>query len=277
MEIYKTADNTSIVKKILIAAPLHQQIDIFEEFQNHLDNLIIPGGYCVDRFYVVNNCPEIIPHIRNAQYVIYDWGTSLAYHSWNEYVIKQMSYMRNICMDVARANNYDYLFFVDTDLVLNEYTLVYLLNSGKDIVYEKHLTQNPDGGVWCSVYECDDGKYRTQENLERYRDSHGELFKVGGGVGCVLISRNVLDNKNVNYSDIENLRFGFIWGEDKYFAIRAYVNGFEIWADSNVPCVHLFSRHAIERWRNGLDPIDWTWTGDSDKAETVEDEQNDKE
>lgn len=267
MEIIRTSDNNSIAKRILIAAPLHQQIDIFEEYQNHLDKLNIPNGFSVDRFYVVNNCPEIIPHIRNAQYVVYDWGTALQYHSWNEFVIIQMSYMRNICMQFARDRHYDYIFFVDTDLVLHPDTLMYLLSANKDIVYEKHLTQNPDGGVWCSIYECDDGNFRTTENIYRYRDSYNELFKIGGGCGCVLIKKAVLDNPNVNFDAIPNLRFGFIWGEDKYFGIRAYVNGFEIWGDSHAPCVHLFSRKAIERWRNGLDPIDWDYKPDTENNE----------
>ena len=52
--------------KILIAAPLRQELHIFREYQRSLDELKIPEGVTVDRFFVVNDCPEVIPHIRNA-------------------------------------------------------------------------------------------------------------------------------------------------------------------------------------------------------------------
>ena len=58
--------------KILITAPLKQEPKIFEEYQKGLDGLIIPAGYEADRFYIVNDCPEVIPHIRNAAYITYD-------------------------------------------------------------------------------------------------------------------------------------------------------------------------------------------------------------
>ena len=39
------------MKKILITAPLRQDIDIFQEYQKGLDALEVPEGYEVSRFF----------------------------------------------------------------------------------------------------------------------------------------------------------------------------------------------------------------------------------
>ena len=49
------------MKRVLIAAPLRQDPKIFEEYQKGLDALIIPDDVMVDRFFVVNDCDEVIP------------------------------------------------------------------------------------------------------------------------------------------------------------------------------------------------------------------------
>ena len=60
------------MKKILVTAPLRQDADVFREYQKGLDALQIPEGYEVSRFFVVNDCPEVIPEIRDAEYIIAD-------------------------------------------------------------------------------------------------------------------------------------------------------------------------------------------------------------
>ena len=42
--------------KVLIAAPLRQEVKIFREYQAGLDRLIVPEGVTVDRYFVVNDC-----------------------------------------------------------------------------------------------------------------------------------------------------------------------------------------------------------------------------
>ena len=54
--------------RVLIAAPLRQDPKIFREYQKGLDSLIIPDGVTADRYFVVNDCDEVIPYIRNAEY-----------------------------------------------------------------------------------------------------------------------------------------------------------------------------------------------------------------
>ena len=60
--------------KVLIAAPLRQDPKIFEEYQKGLDALIIPEGVIADRYFVVNDCDNVIPYIRNAEYDVVNNG-----------------------------------------------------------------------------------------------------------------------------------------------------------------------------------------------------------
>ena len=55
------------MKKILITAPLRQDVDVFQAYQDGLDRLEVPEGFEVDRFFVVNDCDEVIPFIREAK------------------------------------------------------------------------------------------------------------------------------------------------------------------------------------------------------------------
>ena len=124
--------------KILIAAPLKQEPKIFREYQDALDRLIIPDGVTVDRFFVVNDCDEVIPEIRNAEHIVINTGDKYERitndHIWTHDNLEKMPLLRNECIRRVRDGGYDYLFSVDTDLVLQPETLETLLDADKDIV-----------------------------------------------------------------------------------------------------------------------------------------------
>ena len=61
---------------MLIAAPLKQDVGIFREYQKALDALVIPDLVTVDRYYVVNDCPEVIPEI-HGEYEVINTGDRL--------------------------------------------------------------------------------------------------------------------------------------------------------------------------------------------------------
>ena len=98
------------MKKILLAAPVRQSADVFEEYQKGLDRLIIPEGYSVDRFFIVNDCPEVEPIIRNAAYIIHDPDDEYIKlqndHLWTEENVNKMSDLRNMTIFYAMKNGY---------------------------------------------------------------------------------------------------------------------------------------------------------------------------
>ena len=143
------------MKKILITAPLRQETDVFLEYQKGLDALEIPEGYEVSRFFVVNDCREIIPYIENAEYVIADTGKTYEKtgndHLWTLDLMLKMSDLRNRTITEMLTGGYDYWFSVDTDIVLDPRTLRTLIEADKDIVSEIFWTQAPSGRYWCNA------------------------------------------------------------------------------------------------------------------------------
>lgn len=232
--------------KVLITAPLRQDLDIFLAHQESLDNLIIPEGVEVDRFYIVNDCPEVIPHIKG-RYAIANSGEEYTKtgndHIWTPYNLAKMPILRN--RTIHEAWDYDYWFSVDTDLVLHPMTLKTLLEADKDIVSEVFWTQSPNGEWWCNAWmydQCDmDGKEK------KWREPG--LYQVGMTGACTLVKREVFGEAfdKVNYSPIPNIR-RCLCGEDRWFSIRAAVYGYEMWLDTHYPATHLYTRKDYEDW-----------------------------
>ena len=224
--------------RVLIAAPLKQERKIFKEYQAGLDALYIPEGVSVDRFFVVNDCPEIIPDIKG-EYVVMNTGDVYQKrandHYWTHENLGKMHCLRNLTCQRALQGGYDYLFSVDTDLVLHPDTLRVLLETGKDIVSELFWTNG-----WCNAW-----MYDQSAGMDKAWLVPG-LYQVGMTGACILISRRVLE-AGVDYSAIPNI-CNVLWGEDRHFCIRAACNGFELWTDTHCMPDHLYTEKAYQEY-----------------------------
>lgn len=226
--------------KVLIAAPLRQEIKIFREYQAGLDRLIIPEGVTVDRYFVVNDCPEIIPEIRGADYNVLDTGDSFQKadndHLWTRENLEKMPALRNMTVRRALEGSYDYLFSVDTDIVLHPETLVRLLEADKDIISELFWTNG-----WCNAWMYDQSSGMKAEWVRP------GLYQVGMTGACTLMNTKVF-KAGVDFSPIPNIRKA-LWGEDRWFCIRAAVMGFEMWIDTHCPPWHLYSEKEYQNFK----------------------------
>ncbi len=150
---------------------------------------------------------------------------------------------RNILRQYVLDKNYDYLLSLDADIVLNEDILKNLLLHKKDIisaVYFRELT-NKEGQtkIFPLILESDPDNpdiIRPVKDLSTRR-----LVKIAMcGLGCVLVSRKVLESINFRYLK------GF---DDEAFCIDAKEKGFEIYADTGLICKHLFLRRPWQ-WKD---------------------------
>lgn len=157
----------------------------------------------------------------------------------------------------AKNNNYDYLFLVDSDIVLHPNTLRHLISSGKDIISEIFWTSWTNDSpelpqVWLkdvyTLYEISRGEILSNEEIYFRQQKFINMLKVPGiyevgGLGaCTLISRFALD-KGVNFSEIKNLSF---WGEDRHFCIRAAALGFSLYVDTHYPAYHIYRESDLD-------------------------------
>ena len=230
------------MKKILITAPLRQEPDIFLEYQKGLDALEVPEGFSVSRFFVVNDCEEVIPLIRNAEYVTVNTGDEYRKtcdnHEWTLELMAKMSALRNRTIEEMLTGGYDYWFSVDTDLVLDPRTLRQLLEADRDIVSEIFWTQH-----WCNAWAHD--QYSPPEGTWKTPG----LYRVGMTGACTLVKRRVFE-AGVDYTQIPNI-YKALRGEDRHFCVRAACAGFEMWVDTHCPATHLYTREEYENYMAG--------------------------
>lgn len=188
------------MKKILIAVPCSKYVEP-ETFKSIYD-LDIPEGYETD-FKIVTG--DQIDQIRN---LIAEWG-----------------------------KRYDYLFSVDSDIVLPKDTLVKMLSANKDIISGLYIQRIPnthtlevymdkDGGVTNIPYELIEGR--------------GLVEIAACGMGCCLIKGRIFQEMEyphfyyksaINHKDTVS--------EDIYFCVKARNMGFTVWADASIKCEHI--------------------------------------
>ena len=224
--------------KVLITAPLKQSYGIFREYQRALDALVVPNGVTVDRFYVVNDCPNIIPEIRG-DYEIMNTGDrydkAVNDHIWTHENLNKMPELRNATIRRALAGGYDYWFSIDTDLILHPNTLVALLDADKDIVSEIFWTQAANGHWWCNAWmydQCDPAGHFDEWKTPG-------LYQCGMTGALTLVKKSVF-RAGVDFSPIPCIKRA-LWGEDRWFCIRAACAGFDMWIDTHYPAQHLFT------------------------------------
>ena len=232
------------MKKILITAPLRQDVDVFEAYQDSLDRLEVPEGFTVDRFFIVNDCNEIIPHIHDASIEIVENGEIYEKthndHLWTLELMDKVGGMRNRTIRRMLDGGYDYWFSVDTDLILDPWTLYHLIQADKDIISEIFWTQAPNGLYWCNAWMHD----QAQGMKEEWHKPG--LYQVGMTGALTLVKRKVFE-AGVDYSKIYNIHTA-LRGEDRHFCVRAACAGFEMWIDTHCPAMHLYTRELYEQY-----------------------------
>lgn len=177
---------------------------------------------------------------------------------------------RNALAIGALKGNADYLFMVDDDNPIPPDALEKFIEDDKDIVIAPipGRVPKPDGTHdLCAFYsEESDVKIkgkplRLYYPIEKFRDK-GPLHKIdGGGTGCMLIKRKVLEAMFKKYQEymfeFGDIRFpkAFIKGkeydrrtmsEDAEFCERAIDLGFEVWLDERVKPFHLIGERAVQ-------------------------------
>jgi glycosyltransferase involved in cell wall biosynthesis len=156
----------------------------------------------------------------------------------------------------ARNDNYDYLFLIDSDIVLHPHTIEQLLLAKKDILSNVfwtkwHPTLSPEPQVWLSdtstQYVINDGEQISREEAWIRRQAFLDqlrmpgVFEVGGLGACTLISKHAL-HKGVSFRKMRNLTF---WGEDRHFCVRAVALGLSLFVDTHLPACHIYRESAL--------------------------------
>lgn len=174
-------------------------------------------------------------------------------HIWDTSTIDRVTAIKNLAINLFLQTNAEYLFLVDSDVILQPHTLETLLDANAYIVCEVYWTQWHRNETEVSpylpnVWDLHD-YYISLENL--FRLTHPGVYRVGGLGACTLIHRSVLE-LGVNFSKIPGL---ILWGEDRYFCTRASCFGIGLYADTHVTPFHLYRSSLIPQCQ------EWIATG----------------
>lgn len=262
-------------KKILIGSTVRQSPEILKNFIAFLKGLV-KKDVTVDYFFIDDNeikeSSDVLTSFSHdkEEKVIIESGDKVGKyittgdtHCWKDSLVWKIAGYKNKIIEYAKNNYYDYLFLIDSDLILEPNTLMSLVGSKKDIISEifwtswgKNTVKSPQ--VWVSdeysfVKKEREEVLTAEEYNRRYRSFLQRLKKPGiyevGGLGaCTLISRKAMES-GVNFGRIYNLSF---WGEDRHFCIRAAALGFKLYVDTKYPALHLYRSEdlvKVERFK----------------------------
>ena len=237
-------------KRILIAAPVRQKPEIFKEYLNSLNHLIIPEEYTVDKFFYLHNCSELTKYLDSKEYKLIEDNSEILKETnkqkiWTKENFNALYNMRTGLLRKTAEENYDYLFTVDSDILLHPKTLMFLLQDNKKIVGNMLWTKMNDKITAICGKDEEWGPY-SKEELEILKIPG--IYPIGWTCACLLISAEICKNEKISYWPI----FGVdnTGCEDYAFCLRFKCNfpDEQVWIDTRLPARHLYHEKDYLRW-----------------------------
>ena len=241
-------------KRILITAPVRQTEEIFKEYLWSLNRLIIPDNYNIDKYFYLHNSDYLKKFLQPNEYELINDNSIYEYnnrtHIWKTENFKAVAIMRTMALEKARKEKYDYIFSVDSDVILKKTTLIELLNTNKKFISKIFWNAYDELMPDLLVPNCYDGRLINQQMILDYEKlKENGIFKTGVIGACTLISNEIFNNEYINYYPIKNLSSS----EWEYydFCIRLQVifkNKIKAYIDTNNPVKTLYRMKNYNNW-----------------------------
>lgn len=150
----------------------------------------------------------------------------------------QVDQIRNLIAEWGK--NYDYVFCVDSDIILPEDALTKLYESDKDIVSGVYMQRKHEE----QILEL----YNEKGNIPANELIHGLMEVKGCGFGCVLVKGAVFNGMKYPHFHYKSaLNHNDTYSEDTYFCDKAKEQGFKVWADTTLICEHVGSHKFVPK------------------------------
>lgn len=160
---------------------------------------------------------------------------------------------RKLIVDYFLSHDYDYLFFLDSDIICQKDVLKKLLSNNKDIscalfryrappkgrplwfIKKKPVSISPKTGVWMLDFVSNKQLHSAGNNL----------FEIDAcGFGAVLIHRDPLSEVNLKKSPNNH------YGADIHFCFDAKKAGYKIFGDPTAHSKHIYKQCERRRKSN---------------------------
>ncbi|MBR3220481.1 glycosyltransferase [Candidatus Saccharibacteria bacterium] len=261
--------------RVLIASPIRRKANILQAFLEGLPRLDAKGLSIHYLFVDDNDDPASSQLLANfakkhstatilKSTELFAHRTALINnnnHLWSDDLIWRVAAIKDEIIARAVKEKYDYLLFLDSDMVLQPPTLKHLVSLKKDIVSEIFWTDwHHIGHATPSLWIEDENtivKKSATKNQDKYftrRElaSFNAMLKVPGtypvgGLGALTLISNHALKKGVRFAEIPNLSFN---GEDRHFCVRATALGLELFVDTHYPAFHIFYEELLKTLPN---------------------------
>ncbi len=222
------------MSKVMIGCPVRNRAWILPYYLDclrRLDNREFEVSYC----FVINDCsdasPEILARFAREEpepvtlvekNCLYPGGFRRG-----EYSFSHLANLRNLLLQVFLESNCDYLFSLDSDILVPENTVARLLQDECDIISALVCNGHEigDPGIYNILQRGREGSYLHIRDFPRNR-----VFPVDCTGAACLIKRAVIAT-GTRYS-------GRRGGEDIAFCEAAQARGFSIFCDGRVEGLH---------------------------------------
>ena len=259
--------------KLLIGSPIRQKPNILKEFLLGLqeaskeglsvsyyfvdDNTELESSRLLSDFSELNDTIlikgyEIVSDLVDNDYICDND------HHWRSENISRITVFKDTIIEYAIEKEYDYLFLVDSDIVLFKDTLQLLISRKVEIVSNVFWTQwqvNKSLSPQCfwipDLYQQNTAfnQRMSPEEANRIRGEMIDRLRIPGiyqvdGLGaCTMIACSALQ-KGVRFKTIPNLS---VPGEDRHFCIRAGALGIDLFMDTVQPVYHIYRDEYLDR------------------------------
>lgn len=256
------------MSKVLVGSPVRQTHTILKEFLQGLEELE-KGKNEIEYYFIDDNTDldssKLLeafslrnPTIIKSGAELYASSDKYDNHYWKFETLRKVTEFKNTIIQYCVDNGFDYLFLIDSDIVLDKRSLLQLLADHVDIVSNVFWNQWKKNGqltaqcFWIPDVYLQESAWNTPRSFEESHKIRMEMYeqlkkpgvyKVDGLGACTLVSRHALE-MGVNFTEIPNVK---LLGEDRPFCIRAGVLGFELFMDTHYPAYHCCKEIYLDR------------------------------
>ena len=256
------------MSKVLFGAPVRVKHTVLKEFLTGLEE-VEKGNHQAAFYFVDDNADEksseLLREFAQRNDTILKKGSELFQsnddydgHNWKFETLAKVTVYKNTIIQYCIDNGFDYLFLIDSDIVLDRRSLLQLLSDNVDIVSNVFWNQWKKNGFmtaqcfWMPDIYLQESSWNTMRPFEESHkirlDTYEQmktpgLYEVDGTGACTLVSRKAL-KAGVNFTEIPNLK---LLGEDRPFCIRAGALGFKLYMDTHYPAYHCSREIFLDR------------------------------
>ncbi|KUG05186.1 hypothetical protein ASZ90_017372 [hydrocarbon metagenome] len=223
---------------VMIGCPVRNRAWILPEYLRCLEEINYPRDrirYC----FIINDCIDdtlsILENFSRRQpgaVKLLVNNSGIPGYERGEYSFQRLAYLRNLLLNEFLCSDSDYLFSIDSDVLVSPNILMQLINDECDIVacLVCNGQQVGDTSLYNVLIKDHRGRYLHLKEIPRDR-----VFRVDCTGAAYLIKRKVISQHGIRYSDL----YG---AEDIGFCENAAREGLEIYCDGRLECRHIMRR-----------------------------------